>query len=167
VPSERLAIHPGLTPQWGMRLTSPEFSDGGELPWTMSAANENRMPALELHEVPEGAESLALVLEDLDSPVGALTHWLAWNLPPDTTHLDALTFPAHGRIGLSAFGKIGYLGPTPPEGRHIYRFTLSALDRMLDLPQGATRKQFQAAAKNHVMAWATLEGSIERSGSQG
>lgn len=150
-----------------MRLTSPEFSDGGELPWTASAASENRLPALDIHQVPAGTESLALVLEDLDSPVGALTHWLAWNVPPDTHHIDALSARQVGSIGRNGFGKIGYLGPTPPEGRHIYRFTASALDRILELPRGATRQQFEAAARGQVIATATLEGSLQRTGGRG
>lgn len=150
-----------------MRLTSPEFSDGGELPWTASAASENRLPALDIQDVPAGTAALALVLEDLDSPVGALTHWLTWNLSPDTRHIDALSARQAGRVGTSTFGKVGYLGPTPPEGRHVYRFTLSALDRTLDLPRGATRQQFDAAARDHVIDTATLEGSLQRTGGGG
>ena len=150
-----------------MQLTSPEFSDGAEMPWSMSAVNENRLPPLEIRDVPTDACSLAVILEDLDSPVGPLTHWLVWNLPPTTRRMDALSANSEGRIGMSAFGKIGYLGPKPPEGRHRYRFTLIALDIELDLPEGATRRQFDAAVGDHVLATARLEGSIERTGPRG
>ena len=145
-----------------MKLTSPEFSDGAELPWSMSAANENRMPRLEIRDVPATAVSLALVLEDLDSPVGKLTHWLAWNLPVDTRGISAVDLPDEAVLGMSGFGKVGYLGPIPPEGRHVYRFTLLALDRELDLATGATRRQFDAATEGHVLGSATLEGGISR-----
>ena len=145
-----------------MRLSSPEFSDGGELPWSMSAANENRMPPLEIHDVPGTAASLALLLEDLDSPVGELTHWLAWNLPPGTARISAVDLPDEAIVGMNGFGKTGYKGPIPPEGRHVYRFTLLALDRMLELTAGATRRQFDTAIRGHVLATATLEGGISR-----
>ncbi len=145
-----------------MRLSSPEFSDGAELPWTMSAASENRLPPLEIHDIPGTAASLALLLEDLDSPVGQLTHWLVWNLPPATESVSAIDLPDQAVRGMNAFGKTGYTGPIPPEGRHIYRFTLLALDRILDLTAGATRRQFDTEIQGHTLATATLEGGISR-----
>ncbi len=162
-----LTRNPGRVHTSVMQLTSPDFSAGGELPWTMSAANENRLPTLEISDVPADAITLALMLEDLDSPVGPITHWLLWNLPPDTRRLDALSAPRAGRLGMSGFGKVGYSGPKPPEGRHSYRFTLLALSLRLDLAEGATRKQFDAAIRGHVIDTASLEGSIERTNSGG
>ena len=146
-----------------MRLTSPAFEEGGPMPWSASAPNENQLPALEIHDVPEGARSLALILEDLDSPLGEVTHWLVWNLPLATDRLDALNLPGAARVGMDSFGKVGYLGPIPPEGLHRYRFRLLALDADLDLKSGATRGQFEQAASGHVLDEAELTGEIERS----
>ncbi len=145
-----------------MYLTSPAFEDGGPMPWSASAPNENRLPALEIHDVPAAAQSLALMLEDLDSPLGRITHWLVWNLPPTTDCVDALNLPSEGRLGMDSFGKVGYLGPIPPEGVHRYRFRLLALDAQLDLPAGATRSQFDQAAAGHVLAEAELTGAMNR-----
>ena len=150
-----------------MRLSSPEFSDGAELPWSMSAASENRLPPLEIAGVPGTAASLALLLEDLDSPVGGLTHWLVWNLPPRTRSISAVDIPDAAIIGMNAFGKIGYKGPAPPEGRHVYRFSLLALDHALALASGATRRQFDAAVAGHVLATASLEGGLSRTRESG
>ena len=150
-----------------MQLISSEFSDGGELPWSMSAANENRIPPLQIYAVPETAASLAILLEDLDSPVGALSHWLVWNLPPKACSISAVDLPEGAVVGMNGFGKVGYKGPIPPEGRHIYRFSLFALDRMLDLDTGATRQQFDAATKGHVLETATLRGGISRAQPKG
>lgn len=146
-----------------MRLTSPEFADGDEMPWRVSAASENRIPALNLHDVPDTARSLTLLLEDLSSPLGGVTQWLVWNLPPETTHIDAVSLPESAVIGMSAFGKIGYSGPTPPEGRHTYRFVANALDCQLDLAPGASRPDFDAAVEGHIIDTADLRGMIERS----
>ncbi|MDR9433399.1 MAG: YbhB/YbcL family Raf kinase inhibitor-like protein [Spiribacter sp.] len=148
-----------------MQLTSPEFGDGGEMPWTVSAANENRLPTLEVKGLPTGTVSLAIILEDLDSPVGKITHWLAWNLPADTQRIDALAPAGKHQMGMSGFGKIGYVGPTPPEGRHRYQFTLFALDTRLALHQGSNRQHFDTALKGHILATAQLNGTIQRQAS--
>ncbi|WP_018167944.1 YbhB/YbcL family Raf kinase inhibitor-like protein [Thioalkalivibrio sp. ALMg9] len=143
-----------------MRLISPAFRDGEVMPIEVSARDANELPPLEIQEVPDGAQSLALILEDLDSPLGEVTHWLVWNLPPDTHRVDSLHLPSQGRVGLDAFGKAGYLGPIPPEGCHHYRFRLLALDEALDLAPGATRTQFDVAAEGHVLAKADLTGGL-------
>jgi len=145
-----------------MHLTSPAFKEGGRIPWSASAPNENRLPALEIHDVPRSARSLALILEDLDSPLGEVTHWLVWNLPPDRSRVDALNLRDETRVGMDSFGKVGYLGPVPPEGVHRYRFRLLALDAELDLESGATRSQFDQAAEGRVLDEAELTGSIAR-----
>ncbi len=143
-----------------MKLTSPSFPDGGAMPVDVSARHANELPPLEIHDVPGDAHSLALLLEDLDSPLGEVTHWLVWNLPPTTQRVDSLNLPSQARTGMDAFGKVGYLGPVPPEGCHHYRFRLLALDAELDLQAGATRSQFEHAASGHVLAEARLTGAL-------
>lgn len=145
-----------------MKLLSPAFEDGATMPWSTSAPNENELPPLEIREVPAAARSLAILLEDLDSPLGPVTHWLVWNLPADTERVDALSLPEESRVGMDAFGKVGYLGPAPPEGSHRYRFRLLALDAGLDLESGALRSRFDEAAQGHVLETADLIGVIER-----
>lgn len=145
-----------------MHLSSPTFETGGRIPWSASAPNENRLPELEIHDVPAAARSLALILEDLDSPLGEMTHWLVWNVPPNRSRMDALNLREEACVGMDSFGKIGYLGPVPPEGVHRYRFRLLALDVELDLESGATRSQFEAAVEGHVLEEAELIGEIER-----
>ncbi len=145
-----------------MQLSSPEFHDGGTLPWSASAANENRLPTLDIMGVPKNAKTLALLISDLDSPLGMITHWLIWNLPPATHRLSATDLPTSSAIGMSGFGKVGYLGPTPPEGTHRYQFTLIALDQSLSLKQGATRQQFDRASAGHQLDQAQLMATLER-----
>lgn len=145
-----------------MQLFSPAFKDGEPIPWSASAPNENELPPLEIRDVPAQARSLAILLEDLDSPLGPVTHWLVWNLPVTTAHLDAATLPEEGQVGMDAFGKVGYLGPAPPEGSHHYRFRVLALDTELELVTGATRSQFDEAAQGHVLEIADLTGVMER-----
>lgn len=144
-----------------MRLSSPAFSDGDPIPWQYTAPKANELPPLEIQDVPERACSLVLVIEDEDSPLGPLTHWLAWNIPPDTRSLDAVNLPAECCIGRDSFGKIGYLGPFPPEGRHRYRFLVLALDTILTLEAGATRPALERAMKGHVLDRSALSGTVD------
>lgn len=144
-----------------MRLSSPSFDDGASIPARFTAPDANELPPLRFDEVPESALSLALVLDDLDSPLGQVTHWLVWNLPPDTTKLGDEPLPEQSCIGLDTFGETGYRGPAPAEGRHRYRFRLIALDCRLALPDGATRRDFELAIRDHVLREATLIGLCE------
>lgn len=150
-----------------MRLSSPAFSDGDRIPWRYTAPKSNELPPLQIRDVPKQARSLVLILEDVDSPLGTLTHWLAWNIPPDTRSLDAVNLPAECCIGRDSFGKIGYVGPIPPEGRHHYRFSVLALDTMLTLEAGATRPSLERAIKGHVLDQAALSGIVDVGPSDG
>ena len=145
-----------------MRLSSPVFNDGDPIPRGYAEGGLNVLPPLEIVEVPPEARSLAVVIEDPDSPLGKeVTHWLAWNLPAETRHLDARHLPAGHRVGMDTFGKVGYTGPNPPEGRHHYHFRVLALDTELGLEEGASRVAFDRAVAGHVLAEAELTGVFE------
>ena len=150
-----------------MELTSRAFAEGGEIPHQYSAAGENDVPPLEIQGAPDGSESLVLIFEDIDSPIGPITHWLVWNLPPETEYLDAIHVPDPARIGLNGYGKAGYTGPAPPAGAHHYRFRLFALDTTLDLEAGAWRDQVEQAMDGHVLAEAALTGSFSHDEAEG
>ncbi|WP_295720059.1 YbhB/YbcL family Raf kinase inhibitor-like protein [uncultured Halovibrio sp.] len=149
-----------------MRLSSPAFSEGDPIPWQYTAPKANELPPFQIQDVPEQACSLVLMIEDVDSPLGTLTHWMAWNIPPDTQSLDAVNLPAECCIGRDSFGKIGYLGPIPPEGRHHYRFSVLALDTKLKLEAGATRPALERAMKAHVLDQAALNGIVDANPSE-
>ena len=145
-----------------MRLTSPAFNDGDRIPRGYAEGGLNLLPPLEIEDVPAGAASLAVVIEDPDSPLGKeVTHWLAWNLPAHTRHLDARHLPADLRVGTDTFGTVGYTGPNPPEGKHHYHFRVLALDTHPELAAGATRTDFDRAVADHVLAEAELTGIFE------
>jgi Raf kinase inhibitor-like YbhB/YbcL family protein len=64
--------------------------------------------------------------------------------------------------GRNSFGKIGYGGPCPPFGTHRYVFHLYALDRLLDLPQGAAGEDVLKAMQEHILIEAELAGLYGR-----
>jgi Raf kinase inhibitor-like YbhB/YbcL family protein len=94
-------------------------------------------------------------------------HWLVFNLPPSLTELARGTAPetlqAQGaRLGRNSWGNARYQGPCPPSGTHRYLFKTFTLDSPLDLPQGASKAQFLAAAKGRVLAHSILTGRYAR-----
>jgi hypothetical protein len=148
-----------------MELSSPAFRDGDPIPeqYGYTAANVN--PPLELTDVPPGAESLVLLVDDPDAvePAGKVwVHWLVWNVDPTRKRIPAdwTTETAAAVEGENDYGEVGYGGPNPPDKEHTYRFRLFALDTTLDLPSGADRDQVERAMEGHVVETATYEGTF-------
>jgi Raf kinase inhibitor-like YbhB/YbcL family protein len=151
-----------------MNLTSPSFAASGEIPKRHTCQGDNAAPALAWSEVPAGAKTLALVVDDPDVPDPAApkttwVHWVVYNIPASATGLpDGGAPPAGARIAKNDFGKASWGGPCPPVGRHRYFFKLYALDA--SLPPGLTSKaDLEKAMKGHVVGEAQLMGTYEKS----
>ncbi|MBI4782422.1 MAG: YbhB/YbcL family Raf kinase inhibitor-like protein [Oscillatoriophycideae cyanobacterium NC_groundwater_1537_Pr4_S-0.65um_50_18] len=149
------------------RLTSPVFADESLIPAKFTCDGENISPMLQWDQPPTQTKSLALIVEDPDAPGQTFTHWVLYDLPPDTRQLPEKVSPqpflqAGGLQGKSSFGKYGYGGPCPPSGTHRYLFKLYALDQILDLPPGTTQTDLVEAMQGHVLAEAKLTGKYAR-----
>lgn len=155
-----------------LTFTAPPFASGTPIPREYTCEGDDVSPALGWTPVPEGTESLALIVDDPDAPGQTFTHWVLFNLPGDTTSLSRdLDVEAEfagqdpsPQEGANDFGDIGYGGPCPPpgDGAHRYFFRLYALDTVLDLEQGATKEQVTDAMDGHVLDETTLVGTYER-----
>jgi Raf kinase inhibitor-like YbhB/YbcL family protein len=144
-----------------MKITSSAFQQGGNIPSKLSCDGANTNPPLQISDVPSGAKSLVLVVDDPDAPSGLFTHWTVWNIPPQTSTIAEGSTPK-GVQGTNDFGRSGYGGPCPPSGTHRYYFKILALDRELDLPSSAKRSKLDAAMKGHVIAQGELMGRYAR-----
>ena len=148
-----------------LKLTSPAFSDGGEIPRECGYKNGNRAPRLKwnsLDAFPAGGlpTSFALIMDDPDAmeAVGKVwVHWVVWNIPPKQDKLGAGI--VDGAEGMTDFGEVGYGGPAPPDKRHTYVFKLYALDSELDLPDKSTKAEVEKAMEGHILEQATLTGT--------
>ena len=140
-----------------MKITSSAFQEGGNIPSKFTCDGGDSSPPLRIAEIPSGAKTLALVVDDPDAPSGVFTHWIVWNISPQTSAIAEGSAP-QGVQGTNDFGKSGYGGPCPPSGTHRYYFKIFALDRELNLPAGAKRNQLDAAMKGHVVAEGELKG---------
>lgn len=144
-----------------MKITSSAFQEGASIPSKFTCDGGDTSPPLQIADVPATAKSLALIVDDPDAPSGLFTHWAVWNISPQTNAIAEGSAPK-GVQGTSDFGKSGYGGPCPPSGTHRYYFKIFALDRELDLPAGAKRRQLDAAMKGHVLAQGELMGRYSR-----
>src|SRR6266446_4350234 len=140
-----------------IKVTSSAFREGGNIPSKFTCDGSDTSPPLQITGIPAEAKSLVLIADDPDAPSGLFTHWLIWNIPPQTNSVAEGSAPK-GVHGTNDFGKSGYRGPCPPLGTHRYSFKIFALDRELDLRTGAKRSQVDAAMKDHVIAQGELVG---------
>ncbi len=151
-----------------LSISSPAFQDGERIPAKYTCQGQDISPPLKWNRVPNETQSLALILDDPDAPSGVFTHWVIFNLPPDSRELPeavpaASQLPSGALQGKNDFGKIGYGGPCPPPGYpHRYRFTLYALDRQLDLKAGSSKQQVLNAMEGHILAQGQLTGTYQR-----
>jgi Raf kinase inhibitor-like YbhB/YbcL family protein len=148
------------TTETALKLLSPAFRDGEDIPRKYTCEGENVNPALEIAGLPRQTRTLALIVEDPDTGHGVFDHWLVWNIHPNEPIRENDVPGVYGRNG---FGKNGYGGPCPPQGKHRYFFHVYALDGELDLPPGSTKKELQAAMQGHILATADLMGQYQKS----
>jgi len=141
-------------------LASPAFAPGATIPRAFTCDGRNVSPLLRWTAPPARTRSFALLMDDPDAPVGTFTHWLGWNIPPKARSLRiGQRAPAEGT---NDAGRIGYIGPCPPAGRHRYIFRLYALKAPLKLARGASRAEFLSALRGKVLATARLVGTYAR-----
>ena len=143
-----------------MTLTSPAFAQDEAIPLQFSCDGDDISPELAWAGIPEGAASLALILDDPDAPVGTWDHWLLFDMPPDLEGLPQ--GGTAGTDGNNSWNRTGYGGPCPPGGTHRYFFKLYALDTILDLPAGTAKAALEAAMEGHILGQTELMGTYTR-----
>lgn len=145
-----------------MTITSPAFADNGQIPAKYTCDGDDINPPLRIENVPAGARSLALVIEDPDAPAGLWVHWMVWNIQPHQSEIAENATPKEAMAGRNSFQRTSYGGPCPPSGTHRYIFRLFALDSVLKLAGGSSKDELEAAMKNHLLAEAQLIGRYGR-----
>lgn len=142
-----------------MTITSPAFDNLGPIPPVYTCDGDGINPPLEISGVPEGAESIALIVDDPDAVNGVFDHWLLWNINPKITDISEDSVPEGAVSGINSSGTTGFIPPCPPMGIHNYRFILMALNKKLDLPTGATRDELEEVLEGVVIERAELVGT--------
>lgn len=153
---------PVSIPENNMKLSSPAFENNQSIPSKYACDGENINPPLEISEVPEGARSSVLIVDDPDAPGGDWVHWTIWNISPDTKEIYENSVPQGVVEGKTDFGRPGYGGPCPPSGAHRYQFKIYALDTDLNLNSSSTKKDIERAIEGHILDQAILIGTYQR-----
>lgn len=145
-----------------MKISSPAFAHNGGIPAKYTCDGADVSPPLVIGDVPAVAQTLALIVDDPDAPVGTWVHWVVWNIDPGAREIGEGKAPARGIEGRNDWGRNGYGGPCPPSGAHRYFFKLYALDASLNLPHAATKKDVERAMEGHIIARGQLTGLYKR-----
>ena len=151
-------------PNESFQVKSTAFKDNGTIPEKYTCDGEDVNPFLEIKNPPEETKSFALVVDDPDAPGGVWDHWVVWNISPKTQYISEDSVPSDVVQGKNSFGKRKYRGPCPPFGHdaHHYRFTVYALDTVLNIPENSGSDVLMSAMGSHILAQTRLTGMYKR-----
>ncbi len=134
-----------------MTLESSEFFNNEKMPSRFTCDNANVSPPLTIIEPPPEAQSLVLLMEDLDSEGSPWLHWLVWDINPLISEIQEDEAPDGAVEGMTSFGTTGYGGPCPKTGTHRYVFRLIAIDTVLGLTSESQLDEVHVAMDGHII----------------
>lgn len=158
---------------FGVRVSSPAFEDGKPIPVRYTGDGEGVSPPLRWENVPSGAQSLVLVVEDADIPsFRPLTHLIVHSIPPEKTGFEEGEIPfrlpgfsAKGwGCGRNALARPGWTPPNPPPGHgpHRYAFQVFALRTVPQYPYPPGRSLLLRTIRPHLLSQGRVIGTYER-----
>jgi Raf kinase inhibitor-like YbhB/YbcL family protein len=142
-----------------MKLSSPAFENNQFIPGKFTCQGQDVNPALIIEGIPQGAQSLALIVDDPDAPMGTWVHWVVYDIPL-VIRIEEHSVP--GKQGVNGSGRNDYQGPCPPSGVHRYFFKIYALDAMLNLKEGIGKKELEDVMRGHILEKSELIGLYAR-----
>ncbi len=145
-----------------MHIVTPAFIRNGQIPAAYTCDGENLSPPFAFSGIPEGAQSLALIVDDPDAPSGDWVHWIVYNIDPSVTDVSKGTVPPGGTEGMGSDGNAAYGGPCPPSGSHRYFFRLYALDTALEFGERPDKASLLRAMEGHILAEDAIMGKYAR-----
>jgi hypothetical protein len=104
-------------------------------------------PPLSWAGAPAGTKSIALVVDDSDAPITPYVYWVVFDIGPGTSALLEGQLPPGALQAKGTAGHDRYDPPCPGSSGHSYRFTVYALNKVLNLPNGTSlQSAWQAIA---------------------
>jgi len=158
-----------------IELSSRSFADHAPMPERHTADGEGVSPEISWSGVPPGTKSLALIVEDADSPTPApLVHAIAVDIDPLKKQLleGELQETDDGRntalnLGRNSYLREAWLPPDPPPGHgvHRYVFQLFALADGEPFSDAPGRDELAKALRERAIASGSLIGTYSRDNS--
>jgi Raf kinase inhibitor-like YbhB/YbcL family protein len=153
-----------------LEVMSLAFADHAPIPMLYTADGEATSPPLSWRGVPPGTESVALIVEDADSPTPEpLVHAIAVDIDPQR---DALaegelveeSDASDVNLGRNSYLRQAWLPPDPPPGHgpHRYAFQVFALGPGKAFSKAPGRDELAEAIRERALASGCLIGTYER-----
>jgi len=97
-----------------LNVTSTAFENDGDIPIKYTGKGEDISPSLKLDKISTDAKTIAIIMDDLDHPLGTYNHWVIWNIPasfdniPESVPKEEIV----SSLGNAIQGKSAYGGET-------------------------------------------------------
>ena len=153
-------------------VTSPAFVDHASIPPQYTADGEGLSPEIDWNGVPPAATSLALIVEDADSPTAApLVHAIAVDIDPGRNEIKEgeLQDATNERnssvsLGRNSWLRRAWLPPDPPPGHgvHRYAFQVFAFAAGGSFQDAPGRNELLEALRTRAIASGCLIGTYAR-----
>lgn len=155
-----------VKPEVNLNVTSRAFEDGGRIPKKYTGMGDDVSPPIKLEQIDKKAKTIAIIMDDLDHPLGTYNHWVIWNIPasfsdiPEGISKEKVVRSLGEAVqGKSEYGsKHYYRGPKPPSGTHKYIFKVYVLDIALDLNENWGKAVLQRKMEGYILQYGTLTG---------
>ena len=142
-----------------MSVTSPEFGHDVPIPSEYTCRGRGESPPLTWSGVPTSTKSLALVMDDVDTPISPYVYWIVFNISTQIPEIQAGRIPPGALQAHSSKGTVGYTPPCPAHP-HRYRFTVYALNASLRLPADASLTAAWTAIASHAIGYGQLVAEV-------
>jgi Raf kinase inhibitor-like YbhB/YbcL family protein len=153
-----------------LTVSSPAFAVDGRIPVRFTADGKGVSPPLHWDDVPRQSTTLALIVEDADSPTSEpLVHAIAVDIDPRLRGLEEGDISAESavtpiNVGRNSFLRQAWLPPDPPPGHgvHRYAFQLFALLPGDAFSSAPGRKELATAIRQRGIASGCFIGTYQR-----
>jgi len=121
-----------------MTVSSGAF-ERGVMPQRFTCTGPKTLnPPLSWAGAPSGTKSIALVVDDSGAPITPFVYWIVFDIRPATSSIQEGLLPPGARQARNSAGHSFYDPPCPGPHGHGYRFTVYALNSVLNLPAGTS-----------------------------
>jgi len=123
-------------------------------------------PPLSWAGAPSGTKSIALVVDDSSAPITPYVYWIVFDIRSATSEIQEGLLPPGARQARNSAGHAFYDPPCPGLHGHSYRFTVYALNSVLNLPAGTSLQSAWTAiaaatiGRGRMTVSATSRGSL-------
>jgi Raf kinase inhibitor-like YbhB/YbcL family protein len=154
-----------------IEVLSAAFAQDGHIPLRYTADGSGISPPLRWSGVPQTTASIALIVEDADSPTPhPLVHAIVVNMGVDDGALDegAINSPDHEgwalQVGRNSFLRQSWLPPDPPPGHGLHRYVFQVFCLGVGEPFSAVpgRQEIFDAVNARALAGGYLIGQYGR-----